>query len=326
MDERIQHLFTERVLELKQRIEELEPENNIEFQVMTDPQLIRESAGGAVQTNSDGKETLLLDPSRATELITAHELMHIILHRSHWPQMYSIFMPEDALALNIANTLDNILDHYIFDPMLLAQGYDLSEYRDWYIDQLKLWPQHEQTEPGLVLHDSLMILDALLFGQDYRRKAIGIIGKDHSKSLGLAYKLEELVDPKGERTQKAVRQSLIKMLRFVDKWLSAQTHSQTNLLDRIGVSPFFTAKRLLLPAANTIGYKSYAGRYDNYQLWVGAFNQKSDNIRFRNMIMADVYTEPPEISAAINQLKKLSLGGFLVAQRVTKYTLDDPDQ
>lgn len=203
----LNHLFTDPVLHLINEADELKPNSTIPFEVMRDPQMIRDSAGAAVQSDDNGQETVYLDPKRATEYMVAHELMHIILHRSHWPQMYSISPPEDRLASNIANNVDNILDHYIFNPDLDSSGFKLAQYRSWYVRQIAKWPKQEPSDPEVLLRRALFVLNALLYKSVYRRKVIRTLKLNHPKILELALNLETLVDPQGGRDKPSIRQS-----------------------------------------------------------------------------------------------------------------------
>src|SRR5690554_3974548 len=93
MTEIFQRLFTERVNLLFKEAESLKLGFKYQFQTMDDPDLLKRSMGAAITESDEGEqETIHLDPERADEHALAHELMHSILHRSRWPQMYSMIL------------------------------------------------------------------------------------------------------------------------------------------------------------------------------------------------------------------------------------------
>lgn len=288
---------------------------------MRDPGLIKGSGGGAVQESEDGQEIVLLDPQRATEITLAHELMHVILHRSGWPQMYSISPPADRLASGLANELDNILDQYIFDPLLERQGFNLSPLRNWYVEQLVQNPQSKHNGPVDVLHDAVLIIEALRYDSSYRQRVMKALKTHRSKSLKLALRLEPLIDPKKAGTRKEIRVSMIRLLRFINKWLSDETGIAQNLQERIGISPVFRTWQLQKPAADSITFEPYQTTIFRQSLWMGAMSLKSDRVRFWNLMIADANVEPPPIAEAKMQVGVLTLHDFLKAQNITKFTV-----
>jgi hypothetical protein len=314
--------MTERIVQLIHRAESLKPEHKVVFRIMADTELLQGSAGGAAQQTGTGEEIIYLDPGRASEYIVAHELMHVILHRSGWPQMYSISPPEDQLAKNIADGVDNTVDQYTFDPMLVELGIEPSAQRDWFVAELQKWPHIKRTDPGHVVRDALVVLEALLYGSPYRRRVVHILRRSRPEALALAQQLERLVDPHRQRTKTAARRSLIAMMRFLDKWLSDRLGTPANLQERVGASPIFAPPQLQQPASGHIDIESYPGSLNNQSLWVGALSLKSDRVRFWNVMILNAASEPPHISYLRSDLETQTVQELLDSQHITKYVLD----
>ncbi len=310
-------LSSDKIRNLVQEAENLDPDRKVEFEVMRDPRLLEESAGGAAISDDTGQEVIFLDPERATEYIVAHELMHIILHRDGWPQMSGIFHERGPLAKNIADTVDNILDQYIFDPILENQGFDVRTSRNWYIAQLHKWPNKQHEEPGLILRDALHILEGLLYGKrDQRRRVIRAVKRHRPKALNLSQKLRLLVDPNDERTKSSNRRSMINILEHIDEWLTEQLGCQVNLEESIGVTPLFTDEQMQKPTLETIEFFSYQTTIEREPFWVGAFAQKSDHIRFRNVRIRGSQKEPSRLKKIRKEAQRLNLQEFLESEEV----------
>lgn len=314
----IEHFLSlDKIKNLIQEAENLDPDRKVEFEIMHDARLLRESAGGAATSDHTGRDVIFLDPERTTEYIVAHELMHVILHRDGWPQMSGIFHERGPLAKNIADTVDNILDQYIFDPMLEHQGFDVQSPRNWYIAQFHKWPNKQHEEPGLILRDALHILEGLLYDKkDQRRRVIRAVKRHHPNALNLSRKLRLLIDPSNERTKSSNRRSMIDILKYIDEWLTEQLGYQVNLEERIGVTPLFTDEQMHKPTLETIEFFSYQTKIEGSPFWVGAFAQKSDHIRFRNVRIPGSQKEPLRLKKIREEAQRLNLQEFLESEKV----------
>ena len=90
----LERLMTERVRKLMAEAEALRPDSPLVLEIMTDDEMLRRSAGAAIVTDDSGRETIYVDTPRIDEYKLAHEIMHLVLHRSGWPQMYCIVPSE----------------------------------------------------------------------------------------------------------------------------------------------------------------------------------------------------------------------------------------
>jgi len=122
-------LITERIIVLQDEASALAPDENLQIVKMSDPDFIRRSAGGAATADSMGNMTIHIDLNRATEYILAHELMHVILHRSGWPQMYTM-ISGDMEGKRLADDIDNLVDHVVMHGRLFDMGFNVNEYRE----------------------------------------------------------------------------------------------------------------------------------------------------------------------------------------------------
>jgi hypothetical protein len=205
--------------------EKLSPNSSVVFEVMVDDELLQTSAGAAIATDSLGNEVIYVDPSRATEYMIAHEIMHLVLHRSGWPQMYCI-IPEniDPIARRLADEVDNSLDHLTFNPKLEALSFNAEEYQEWFLSVLQDWPATKVTGPD-VLWNALKILDALLWGSDFRRRALEITSSKQPESVELARQLQHKASRAKAGTKSSVRLAMIEMMDFLDEWITGQSGS-----------------------------------------------------------------------------------------------------
>lgn len=317
--DRLQHLLTERVRELIVAADELRPDFPVVFEIMPKDDPLQRSAGAATVTDSLGNEIIYVDPLLADEYMIAHEIMHLILHRSGWPQMYCIIPVEyDSTARRLADDIDNSLDHYVFNPRLETLGFDVKRYREWFLSVLEEWPDTKVTVPNL-LWNALKILDGFLFSQAFRKRILKIVASKQTESLALARQLQHKASPAKTRNKSGVRRAMVAMLDFLEEWITEQSGSVQNLRQRIGISPLFTKAQLLKSASTIIEFESHPMVLNSERLWLGGLVLKSDGTRFRNYTGVGAVVEPPEFENIRQHLQTHNVKEFIETENIRKF-------
>lgn len=309
----IHDYITPRVRLLVDEANDLKPSSPIRFAEMIDPDMLRRSNGGAAQEEA-GEHVVYLDLVRGNEHVAAHEVMHVILARSGWPQMFGM-IGQDPQSRRIADTIDNVLDHYVFYPRLVDLGIDVHPYRDSYVTAFKSWPNNEPQGPAF-LWNAFTVLDGLLMGEPYRSVTIRALKDRQPSTLLFARGLEKMMGPARSRTRQGVRQAMVVTLDFLNRWTSQKASAPANLRDRIGISPLFTQRDLSLPADKALEFGSKATFLDGQQLWVAQFLLRSDRTCIRTYISYGTSSEPGEVEEIRKQWRTASLGELLERQAI----------
>jgi hypothetical protein len=251
--------------------------------------------------------------------MVAHEIMHLVLHRSGWPQMWCI-IPEgiDPLARRLADEVDSCFDHLKFDPRLETLGFDVKGYREWYLSAFLNWPSEKVTGPS-VLWNALKIFDALLWGAHFRDRALGITSTKQPESSELARQLLHRANRAKAGTKSSVRLAMIEELDFLEEWVTERSGNVQNFRQRIGISPVFTKAQLRQSTSDTIRFDSHPLVINSHQLWLGGLVLKSDGIRLRNYACVEATSEPPEFNRIRQNLEELILKEFIEAEEIRKY-------
>ena len=317
--DQVRYLVTDRVAKLAREANSLQPDSPVTFEAMTDRRLLKRSGGAAVVTDNTGKAVVYLDPSRATEYMAAHEIMHLILHRSGWPQMWCM-IPEgmDPLARRLANEVDSCFDHLVFDPRLETLGFDVEGHREWYLSHLLDCPSEQVTGPS-VLWNALKILNSLLWGAHFRSEVLEITAAKQPESSEVARQLLHRANRAKARTKSSIRLAMIDELRFLEEWVTEQSGYVQSFRQRIGISPLFTKAQLRRSASDTIGFDSHPLVINSHRLWLGGLVLKSDGIRLRNYTCEEATSEPPEFNRIRLYLEELTLREFIEAEEIRKY-------
>ncbi len=297
-------VFTERVFQLIEQIRYLAPYKELYFNIMKDEHLIKNSAGASVNAYKN-KDIVELDPERVNEHAVAHELMHVILHCSGWPQMYCL-IENDEFAKGIANKIDNALDHYIFNPKLEQIGIDVTSYQKGFINAYRKWPVNEPISDKKILWDALTIFESLLFGKSYRGYIINILKNTHPTSLNLARQILKRTPSLQSSSKQGLRQSMVLILDFINRWVAEKSGRQQYLRTRIGISPLFTANDLKQPAISSLYYRTaYFKEKNLWSLTFGLKKDKTNFLTFHNNIGNS------DFQPVINNYESLSVQEFL---------------
>lgn len=315
--------FTPRILELKTKAEELLPSAPITFTQMTDSRLIKHSAGAAVTTKHNGEAIVQVDASRADEVMVAHELMHVILHRSGWPELLCIVANEvDNYSQRLADDLDNILDHQVFNPKLDNLGFDREPYNEWFMKQIINWPQMEEPKGANKLFNTLHILEGLCLGSTYRARIIKLVSdKGYRKVLKLAYKLEEFIPKGNQLTKENVRSSAISILDTIGKMISREVGYDVNIRQRIGATPLLNEEQLNLQASSILDFVSIPKFFDNRIYWWASFRLKADNTFIFGYTVPNAPFEIPEIKAIRAKWEEMKLEELLNSENIKFSTI-----
>jgi hypothetical protein len=304
--------FTERVRLLIAEAESLRGGNPVVFEEMTDPLMLEQSAGAAIQTDTAGRSVIYLDPARADECMAAHELMHMILHYSGCPQVFSLLtgLDVDTTEGRLADAIDNVFDHYAFGPQLAALGFDPEPYRRWYVSIIDGWP-HEGSDSRAVVANALAILDGLIFGPPYRELIIARTKQVAPKALALARNLEHRVLDLVPGDFAGCRGAMIDLVDYLSRWISKQAGQEVKLRKAIGVTPSFSESDYGRPASQVMDLVSYAHPIGGAPNWLLAFLQRGDNVRFHALCYANASKEPREVAAIRERWQQCDLETFL---------------
>lgn len=296
------------------------PDSPVTFEVMADERLLRISGGAAFVTDSAGNETVVVDPSRATEYMVAHEIMHAILHRSGWPRMWCI-VPEDLdpFARRLADEVDSSFDHLKFDPQLETLGFDVKAHREAYLSGLQSWPTTKISGPD-VLWNGLKVWDALLWGSSFRSRVLQVTSLKQPESSELARQLLARTGRARNGTKQGIRLGMVDVLDFLEKWIIKTSGQVQNLRHRIGISPVFTKGQLRTAASRTVVFQSHPVTLNSQPLWLGGLALRTDDTRFRNYACVGALSEPPEFEAIRENLGTLTLDGFIEAEKIRTYS------
>ena len=309
--------LTEPVRNLLEEAEALRPGHPIIFETMNDTTLLQRSAGAATVTDASGRESIYLDPDRTDAYKIAHEIRHLILHRSGHPQMFYM-LPDlgfEPLERRVADEIDNILDHYTFNPRLDSLGLDPKPYKEWFVSVFDTWPTQKIQGPD-VLINAFKVLDGLLLGIPYRDQIVSTVKRRQPQILTLAQRIEERIVRSKETNEVSVRSAMVDILDFLSRWITKQIGHQQSLRKVIGISPLLTDKNVQKLASEVINLISQPYRMNGRSLWLVALELKSDNTRFHTHCFTDKLAEPAEVMTIRQQWQTEDLRTFLSLQGV----------
>ena len=239
------------------------------------------------------------------------KIMHIKLHRSGWSQIYS--MIPDNFARNLADKMDNLIDHHVFYPELKSTGIDISGYLDTFTVGFDYWTRSEDKELD-ILNNGLDACQGLLFGEPYKTRTIESIEKKYPESLKLAIELEEIITSKNIN-KKNIRKISVSLLDFLNGCVQKENKEVPNLRRIIGISPLFTEEELNKRASKHVHFKSERMIINHYTRYLATFILKSDETRFRTYLGND-NTEPPEIFEIRRSWQTKYLKELLISQNL----------
>jgi hypothetical protein len=303
--------MTERIKSLLVKVESLDPSRPVEFRAMTGIDDLSRSSGGMVR-HEESVDRIFLDPRRLDEYILAHELMHIILRRNGWPEIFSAMPPGyDPFGLRLACAIDNVLDQYVFNPQLECMGFDTKGYYSNYISVLKDWPS-ENVEGQSMLFNAILIWEALLFGGEYRKKVIEIMQAKQSGVLKLARQLEQKAGQARSLKKPGIRKAAISLLRFIDDYIFEISGETYNMQKRIGISPIFQEEHLGRKSDNFLKLELFEIHLSGQEyLTCCGIYMKSDGGLLTNYIYEGDRLETYDLEELQDQLKSNRLFEFL---------------
>ncbi len=315
------NLITPRIDSLIDEAEKLNPNSEINIDVMLDKELLIRSAGAALSTDELGQETIFLDLARIDEYMIAHELMHLILHRSKYPQMTSI-IPEsiDPVVRRLADSIDNSFDHYVFDERLLNNGFQPDKYRDWFVDQIELWPDKETKGPAF-LGNAISLIDPLIWGNSYKQRVFSSLKRSRRESLELARQITHRLRASSTKSKSSIRNAMINVLEFVDIWANSDSGTDQQFRKLIAISPIFTSRRMKQKASHTLDFSVQQFSRPNHTIVVGALILKSDQTRIKGYIVEGNIPNHPLFNDLSIKLNSLNLKKFLESIGFTKFAI-----
>lgn len=216
--------LTDRVRMLLEEEQRLCPDLPISFDSMDNrPKAIRPGVAAA-HTDASGAATVYLDPSRADEYVIAHEIMHLILHRSGCPQMFYLLPStgRETLQQYIADMIDNCFDHYAFGPRLDSLGFDSRPYREWYVSEVSKWSAEKEQGPS-ILEKAIYVLDGLLFGEPYREELLRAAKNLRPRAVALGRNIERLVVGSERSNRVARKRAMIGVVEYLSRWITKQS-------------------------------------------------------------------------------------------------------
>jgi len=113
---------------------------------------------------------------------------------------------------------------------------------------------------------------------------------------------------------------MVKLLEYLDNWITRQSGTAQMLHHRIGISPIFTKVQLHGIASTTVKLESHPATVSGQHCWLGGLATKADNVRFCNYMCAGAVGEPPEFAQIRENLLTLSLIRFLEAEGIHRYS------
>ena len=309
------HLMTLPVLELVRQVNDLQPDNPVLLDRMLDKDLLKRSAGGSHHRTPEGTDVVLLDPTRATEQIVAHELMHALLGRQGWPRVYPLLpMVYDPDAVYVADLVRNIVDHYVFWPTLREMQVDLGSYQQWMLDSLLSWPDTEVESRALVAN-AFKILEVTTWGRSYRTKILRHMSQSQSKALRLSLRLEPKLRIAQPRLKLYSRAAILALLQELEKWLSEEVGTAVLATDRFWITGVFSTEELELPAHSILSFASFARTAGNVPFWFVTFSSRVDGTIVGGQYWKQGMTieEPAEAKETLMLWRTAKLHQLLVA-------------
>jgi hypothetical protein len=303
----IESLLTERTRKLLQEVNDLKPEQPIKIEKMVDMGLLERSLGAA--TSGD---TIFLDLSRANEMMLAHELMHLQLHRSGWAQMFSL--GHDDFPHYIVDYVDNVVDHIIFIPRLNKLGFDLYDYKEGLLNGSTDWKQQDVEGENRIIKATL-IMETLQFGSPYREKIINATKDKYRYSLSLALELDKLIPLPGERSKPTMRRAMVQILDHLDNNISQISKTPIKLKQWILVTPLFSKMQLENQADKTLFFMTANYCQEHQIKGVASIRLIADKSVIRNYTY-DPKSTPKEIQSMKTKLRAMSLGVLLQSEGI----------
>lgn len=310
--EDINKFITDRVLSLKIEADSLNPNEKITFRLMEDEKLTKSSAGAATQRN-----IIFYNPKWITEAMLAHELLHIILNRSGWPEVISLVPSNsDNFSKRLADTIDNLFDHFNFYKRFTELGLDDSIYRDWFVRKIKNWPKLPEKDSPELLWNAFNILEAIIFGDPYRNIAIAATRNKCPKALALALRFEGVFLNASDHSMETTRLAILKLIDMLENLINHQARSEIRLKERIGVSPLFSENDLSQPTTFLLIPLSRFTEFTNMKMWILSVILKSDQSHIYSYCVPDATYEIPQLSEIRRKMRSLDLKTFLDSEKI----------
>ena len=315
--------MTGKLIRLCREAEQLRPDHPVDFKVMRDDTLRRASAGGAYVCYGQGREVIYLDPERANENVIAHELMHMIHHRSGSPEMFFMFKKDlDTDSRNLADIFSNIFQHFIFYPRLFDLQVNMNQHCSDFIAVLHQWPEIEAPKASLIWQ-AAHLLEGMIFGEPYRTQIAEFAQRNHRNAFALALQMEKILQTAKPTSKVSVRASMVSMLAFLDQWISTQVQAHVYLRETIAVTPLFTRAELEAPASDQLIYLSHATSVFGRHSWIAVPVLKADKTRIDfAYYLEQVVSEPPNVTSVRMNIQKQKLNEFLLCEDIRYGILD----
>jgi hypothetical protein len=306
-------LMTDRVRQLIQEANQLKPHQSIVVKVIEDRGPVPEGTASAFVVAPGGREEIHLDPAKATEYTFAQDVMLAILYRTGWPVVYSTLpggMDRDADL--ISQEVTRVFHKQVFDPSLINLGIDVDGCRNQMMQDIIAWPTTEVAGHDL-LWASIRILEVMLWNGPHREAVVETMSAKQPEALMLARELETEGFLGGHKTKSETRAAIVRVLDYLDRWVTQQTGRCFELRKRIVVSPIFDENQLTQPANVFSEFVSFPLHIGDASWWIAGLTLKSDGFLIGRMPLEPTSTgaEPDLVADARCSWETLDLRGLL---------------
>lgn len=202
--------------------------------------------------NDDGSLAILLTDQTAADYSLSHELLHLLLLSSGFPQVLTAVTTQDAQLdeqlIATGMTLYNAAVHMIIQKEQQSHGFVDTEATQAYLAGLRdnLTPESEDGENRWIIYRILTLLDALVFFEGGNQKLQAQWQTDYPQALAQAELLYRGLQRKTIDSPFALRRAVINLWNAFDQVLETLGFAPTNLQQLLTLTPVLSERQLRL--------------------------------------------------------------------------------
>lgn len=202
--------------------------------------------------NDDGSLAILLADQTAADYSLSHELLHLLLLSTGFPQVLTEVTTQDAQLdeqlIATGMTLYNAAVHVIIQKEQVAHGFVDTEAQQAYLAGFRdnLTPERDDPENRWLIYRILTILDALVFFEGGNQQLLQQWATDYPQALPQAQVLYKVLQRKTIDSPFALRRAVVNLWTAFDQILETLGFAATNVQQLLTLTPVLSERQLRL--------------------------------------------------------------------------------
>ncbi|MCE8501551.1 hypothetical protein QY881_03275 [Latilactobacillus sakei] len=202
--------------------------------------------------NDDGSLAILLTDATAVDYSLSHELLHLLLLSTGFPQVLEDVTTEnvqlDEQLMATGMTLYNAAVHTIIQQEQVAHGFVDTETKQAYLEGFRdnMTPEKDDPENQWVIYRVLTLLDALVFFDGGNQQLDNQWTTDYPVAYPQAQILYQVLQRKTIDSPFTLRRAVINLWVAFDRVLETLGFAATNLQQLLTLTPVLSERQLRL--------------------------------------------------------------------------------